>query len=244
MADAITRTRVMFKYAFDSDLIDRPVKYGQGFKGPSRATMRKHRQARGPRMFQAEAIRRMIDAAGMQLRAMILLGINCGLGNNDCARLPLKALDLKNGWLDFGRPKTGIHRRCSLWPETVEALKAVLADRPKPKDPANKDRVFIRGRGATWDPKSLVDSPVSRETTRLLKSLKLHRKGVGFYALRHTFQTIGEKSRDKDAVRAIMGHAEKANDMAAVYNEEPADDARLRAVTDYVRAWLFPKASK
>ncbi len=41
-----------------------------------------------------------------------------------------------------------------------------------------------------------------------------------------------------------MGHAEGANDMSAVYNEEPVDDARLRAVTDYTRARLFPAASK
>ncbi len=58
--------------------------------------------------------------------------------------------------------------------------------------------------------------------------------------LRHTFQTIGEKSRDKDAVRAIMGHTEDPNDMSAVYNEEPVEDSRLRAVTDYIQAWLFP----
>jgi hypothetical protein len=41
-----------------------------------------------------------------------------------------------------------------------------------------------------------------------------------------------------------MGHAEASNDMSAVYNEKSVDDARLRAVTDYVRAWLFPKADK
>ena len=55
---------------------------------------------------------------------------------------------------------------------------------------------------------------------------------------RHIFQTIGEKSRDKDAVRAIMGHAEAANDMSAVYNEEPVDDLRLKAATYFIRAWL------
>jgi hypothetical protein len=79
---------------------------------------------------------------------------------------------------------------------------------------------------------------------KLLKSCKLHRKGVGFYALRHIFQTIGEKNRDKDAVRAIMGHAEAANDMSAVYNEEPVEDSRLKAVTEYVRAWVATKAPR
>ena len=240
LGNAITRARVMFKYAFDSDLIDRPVKYGQGFKKPSRATLRKHRQKKGQRMFQADELRKIIEGAGVQLRAMIYLGINCGLGNNDCAVLPMKALDLKGGWLNFGRPKTGIHRRCPFWPETVVAIRAALEARPTPKDPAHRDRVFITKYGATWEPKAIVDSPVSHETTKLLQELKLHRPGLSFYALRHTFQTIGEKSRDKDAVRAIMGHTEAANDMSAVYNEEPVEDSRLRAVTDFVRAWLFP----
>ena len=88
----------------------------------------------------------------------------------------------------------------------------------------------------------MTDNPVSKEMAKVLKALKIYRKGLGFYALRHTFQTIGEKSRDKDAVRAIMGHAESANDMSAVYNEEPVDDSRLQAVVDYVRAWLFADA--
>ena len=149
----------------------------------------------------------------------------------------------------FPRPKTGINRRCPLWPETVNALKAALAARPEPKDPAIADRVFITKYGHSWEPKSkkqndengtasAKDNPISKEMAKLLKTHKLHRKGVGFYALRHTFQTIGEKSRDKDAVRAIMGHAESANDMSAVYNEEPVDDSRLKAVTEFVRGWL------
>jgi integrase len=86
-----------------------------------------------------------------------------------------------------------------------------------------------------------MDRPASKKMAKVLKALKIHRKGLGFYALRHTFQTIGEKSRDKDAVRAIMGHAEASNDMSAVCNEEPVDDARLQAVVDYMRAWLFAK---
>jgi integrase len=243
----ISCTRVLFKYADDN--FDVRVKYGQAFKKPSTATLRKHRQRQERKLFQQIELHKVIKAAGVQLRAMIYLGVNAGFGNHDCAMLTMSSLDLKRGWVDFPRPKTGIGRRCPLWPETIRALQAAIAARPKAKLPEHADRVFITKYGHTWEPKSrkqnddkgtasAKDNPISKEVAKLLKSLKLHRKGVGFYALRHTFQTIGEKSRDKDAVRAIMGHAEAANDMSAVYNEEPVDDARLKAVTNYVRAWL------
>jgi hypothetical protein len=90
----ITRARVFFKYASDSGLIDRPVRYGQSFKKPSKATLRKLRQSKPPRMFTAEEIHRIIAASGVQLKAMVHLGINCGMGNNDCAKLELRHLDL------------------------------------------------------------------------------------------------------------------------------------------------------
>ena len=121
-------------------------------------------------------------------------------------------------------------------------MKAALAQRPKPKSEAHLGRLFVTKYGTTWEAKSKskTDNPVSKEMVKVLKALGLHRPGLAFYALRHTFETIGKKARDKDAVRAIMGHAEDANDMSAVYDEEPIEDSRLKAVTDYVRAWLFP----
>ena len=67
------------------------------------------------------------------MKAMILLGINCGFGNADCGNLPVAALDLDGSWVDYPRPKTGINRRCPLWPETVEALRVAFAKRPAPK---------------------------------------------------------------------------------------------------------------
>ena len=62
-----------------------------------------------------------------------------------------------------------------------------------------------------------------------------------FGALRHTFETIGGEAKDQVAVDHIMGHAR--DDMASVYRERISDE-RLRAVTDHVRAWLFPKPEK
>jgi integrase len=237
LANEIVYVRMVFKYGYDCDLIDRPVKFGPEFKRPSRLVLRRQRQQREPKLFSADEIRKLLRVAGPQLRAMIFLGINAALGNNDCAFLTMRAI--RDGWLDFPRPKTAMPRRCPLWPETLSAINVALDTRPTPKDEGHEDRVFITKYGFTWEPKSTCDSPVSKETAKHLKALGIHRRGVGFYALRHTFQTVAEKTRDKDAVRAIMGHAETANDMSAVYSEEPVSDDRLLAVVNHVRQWLL-----
>src|SRR5262249_47568859 len=88
----VGRVRSVLKYAFAAGLTARPVRTGPGFAPPSRKVLRLHRAKQGPRLFGADEIRRMLDAAGPQLRAMILLGVNCGFGNADVGRLPLAAL--------------------------------------------------------------------------------------------------------------------------------------------------------
>jgi integrase len=242
LGNEVNRVRVVFKFAHDEGLIKSPVHYGSTFKRPNRKALRAARQANGPRMFESVEIRKMLDAAGVQLKAMILLGINCGFGNNDVATLPLKALDLDAGWVKHPRPKTAVERRIPLWSETVAALRAVLATRPAAKDAANESLIFITRFGESWG-KTTCDNPVSKETAKLLKSLGIERPGVNFYALRHTFETVGGESRDQVAVDAIMGHAPAADDMASVYRERISDE-RLKAVTDHVRTWLFGEDSE
>jgi len=198
-------------------------------------------------MVEAEEIRQMVKAAGQPLAAMILLGVNCGCGNADVGTLPLSALDLAGGWVNYPRPKTGILRRCPLWPETVATLRGWLKKRRPPKQEADAGLVFVTVRGDRWhkdaadgppDGKKwrLTDNPLSKETRKLLDTLGIegHRN---FYALRHTFQTVGDESGDFLAVRTIMGHA-GGNDVADHYRERVSDD-RLRKVVEHVRAWLF-----
>ena len=95
--------------------------------------------------------------------------------------------------------------------------------------------MFITKYGKPWA-KETTDNPISKETAKLLKSLGIQRKGVNFYALRHTFETIGGEARDQIAVDHIVGHPR--DDMASVYRER-ISDKRLRAVTDHVHDWLF-----
>jgi integrase len=239
LGNAIQRVRSVFKHAADAGLIDRAVRFGPGFARPSAKTLRLHRARKGPRMFEADEIRRMIEAAGVQLRAMILLGVNCGYGNADCGTLPLSALDLDGGWVRYPRPKTGIDRRAPLWPETVQALREVLARRPAPKDPAAEALVFVTRRGLPWA-KSVEANPVSQETRKLLDALGLHRPGLGFYSLRHVAETVGGEAKDQVAVDLIMGHLDPS--MAGVYRERISND-RLRAVTEHTRRWLFGPAA-
>jgi integrase len=165
---------------------------------------------------------------------MVLLGINCGYGNGDCCNLPLRAVDLEAGWIDYPRPKTGIPRRCPLWPKTITALKEALAARPAPKNPAHAGLVFITKYGLTWA-KDTRDNPVTKETRKLLRNLGIDGQR-NFYALRHTFRTVADESKDQPAVDFIMGHTDPT--MAAHYRER-IDDSRLRAVTDHVHSWLF-----
>jgi integrase len=238
----ITMTRMVFKHGWDAGLLSAPVRSGPGFKRPSLKVLRLARKQRAPRMFDRTEIRALIDAAGVQLRAMIYLGINCGYGNQDCATLPLDALDLEGGWVNYHRPKTGIDRRCPLWPETVEALKAALVARPTPKDPDVAKLVFVTSRLRSWS-KDTMDNPVAKEFAKVLKALGLQRKGRGFYSLRHTFETIAGGSRDQVAVDHVMGRAPAQNDMSAVYREG-IDDSRLVAVVNHVRQWLFGSESK
>jgi integrase len=171
---------------------------------------------------------------------MVLLGINCGFGMADCGRLPLSAIDLERGWIDFPRPKTGIARRCALWPETVQAIREALARRRAPKDVADSGLAFLTAQGRPWH-KEDASSPACYKVGQLLRALGINgRKGLGFYTLRHVFRTIADESKDQPAVDHIMGHAR--DDMASVYRERISDE-RLRAVADHVWRWLFPSTA-
>jgi len=245
LKNEVNRCRGVFKYAFDQRLIDRPVHFGQSFDRPSAKTIRKARHAQGQRLFNVDEVARILAAADPQIRAMVLLGLNCGFGNTDVATLPQSAVDLDGGWIDFPRPKTGIHRRIPLWPETVEALRAAIAIRPDAKDPADADCAFLTRLGQRWvrvqakrgDETGAVVSldALSQAFAKLLKGLGInsHRN---FYTLRHNFETIGGRAKDQVAVDSIMGHADSS--MGAVYREE-VDDDRLQAVARVVRNWTF-----
>lgn len=241
----VNRIRVVFKFASDNELVERQVSYGKAFDRPAAKSIRAARNEAGERMFEAGEVRRIIEASPQPLKAMVLLGINCGFGNTDVSSLPQSALDLKGGWVEFPRPKTAVKRRVPLWPETVKALKAAIEQRPRPKDDADAGLCFLTSRRTRFvrvkiskSGKHVTINSLSRRFEGLLDRLKINgRRGLNFYTLRHCFETIGGESRDQIAVDSIMGHVDSS--MGGQYRERISDE-RLRAVTEHVRKWLWP----
>src|SRR5262249_52290366 len=125
-------------------------------------------------------------------------------------------------------------RRCWLWPETVQALRDVLASRAE-KGNVTLPFVFLTFKGNGWA--AGKETAVGKEFAKLLRRLGINgRQGLGFYTLRHTFRTVADEARDQPAADFIMGH--ESTHMSTHYRERISDD-RLRAVAEHVRGWLF-----
>jgi integrase len=234
LAAEINRARTVFNYGWKNGILEKPMQFGDGFARPAKMILRLNKAAKGSKMFEADELRRMIETATQPIKAMLLLAANAGLGNNDIAQLPMAAVDLEGAWITYPRPKTGINRRCPLWPETIKVIREWLAERPSPKAEADADLVFLTVRGQSWG-KNITDRPITHECRKLLNKLKIN-GNRNFYGIRHTFETIAGDSRDQVAVDAIMGHDDGS--MANVYRERIGDD-RLMAVAEHVRTWLF-----
>lgn len=249
----ITIIRSMFRHAYETNVIEQPVKYGGQFNKPSQKERRQNRGRRdrlnGKRLFTPKQIRALLESASPPLKAMILLGINGGFGNTDCAELPVQAVDLKRRVIDYERPKTAVQRVVPLWPETADALGEVLnGERPKARKPEYENLVFLTIFGNPWKQEVVLEDPTSGqpkvgrqlaivlEFGKLLERLGLKRPGLGFYALRHTFRTWADETHDQHAIHRIMGHAIPG--MSGIYVEE-VGISRLRAVVNHVRAKVF-----
>lgn len=250
----VTYVRHLFRWAVEAGMIEQEPRYGPNFKKPSSKDKRLSRARRsrafGAQFFDAEEVRRLLAASSGQLRACILVGVNGGFANTDCAELPRAAVDLEAAVIHFERPKTGIDRVIPLWPETVEAIGAVMRHQALPicRSERGVELVFSTEHGnplVRTKPKldpggravgfTAIDR-LGQWFDDLQRSIGIKRSHRGFRALRHTFQTLADEARDPHAAKRIMGHA--IDSITEHYLEEIGLD-RLRAVTDHVRARVF-----
>ena len=180
----------VLNHAYNAGLVDKPIRTGPGFKRPPQRVIRLHRDAKGPNLFTREDTYRILAACSPELRAMTLLGLNGGLGNQDCELLEKR--HISDGWLELVRSKTGIGRRFPLWDETRPRRPRLKQRRPA--DRRASQRVFLTRTGHIC-----TSAVVTAQFRKVLDKLEIHRKGLGFYILRHIFATAASGSRDAHA---------------------------------------------
>ncbi|HBE70981.1 MAG TPA: integrase [Planctomycetaceae bacterium] len=228
----IGQIRSIFTTAHEDAITDTPPNFGRSFRKPSAAAFRKLRAAKGDQSFSPSEIHALLAAAKVNMRAMILLGLQAGFGNEDCAALPRTAI--RDGWLTWARVKTSVQRRVPLWPETELAIsKAIEHANSKGED----SLCFIGLRGKHYISPKKTGGRVTGEfvTTRNSAGVNPART---FYDLRRTFETVASSTVDQPAIDAIMGHTPSESNMPARYRQGLLPDYRLRGVVDCVREWL------
>ncbi|HEV7301634.1 MAG TPA: hypothetical protein VGN72_19885 [Tepidisphaeraceae bacterium] len=201
------------------------------------------------------------EAEEWNILSFVLLGLNGGMGQSHISDLPERKLDFAKLYVDWVRTKTEELFQLTVWPVTAEAIRKAMAIRPDTVCDDAKGLLFRTRCGHAWvreffedkdgtigevapndeigtahrkfEAKLTVTEPDSRGglVTRPMK-----RKKRAFYALRRTFATIGNDTKDKDAVRRIQGQDLTGMDPHYV-RAIPIE--RLRAVTDYVHRTLF-----
>jgi hypothetical protein len=67
LGNVIERIRVVFKFAWNNGVFDRPVRFVQNFKRPSRKVVRIDRARKGPKLFTADEIKRLLATTGTQM---------------------------------------------------------------------------------------------------------------------------------------------------------------------------------
>lgn len=242
----IRRLRVFLNWCHKSELIPTAPRYGDEFSPPSRKEMRRKRAKEGRKDFTAEQLRAILSHCKPPMRAMVLIALNGGVGNLDVANMEFRhmsSVDSDPITVNYPRGKTGAPRRFPLWPETATSLRVYLADRPTPRSDAFREVIFLTRCRHPWirkTEKTITDS-IAFEFTKARKLAGLERGS--FYDLRRTFRTVAAGAMDREAVDLIMGHAEDADDMGALYTQH-IDDDRIRRVCNYVHNWLFGEMAK
>ena len=162
------------------------------------------------RIFTHEEINKLLAVADTKMKAMIWLGLNCGFGCTDCSELQWKHLGLAAGRVIFPRGKTGVPRNLPLWPETIEALRAV-PKKGKLVFYTTKGNPFVRNILRTDSNGNEKYAPINSITTKFSRMIKRAGldvpKGTGFYTLRRTAATMAARSGDPFAVQRLLGHA-------------------------------------
>lgn len=218
----IAGLRAIWNFGSRNGLLQRNAPWGDHLNIlPARVVRVFNEQKRstyGAKFFEAHEVRSLIEFADDQMRAAVLVCLNCGYGPSDLGHLGRR--NVQGRWARLHRNKTGIPRNAYLWPETLEALEKIWTE----------DQIF----SFNADREGHVDlTKRFRDLCLTARCLQKHR---GVYALRSTFRTVADATGDLVVINDVMGHADGS--MGSVYRQHIAPERHIR-VSDHVRSWFL-----
>lgn len=211
--------RAMFRFAEDTDVVEKAPKLKRIKNQPRQTTARKL-------LYTVAEVQSLLDTAKDQLKAMVLLGLNCGFGPKDIHDLTWDHID--GDRITLPRSKTGISQTYQLWPETLALLHRVRSLRQrgcsgttesKSEDSPAK-HVFVTMFGRPWN-----KDAVAEQFRRLCK-----RAGVpcyGFYRLRHCASTAMSLVANPHIHRRFMRHSQLQQQVTYTHTPDAEVDAAV-----------------
>ena len=100
LGNAITRIKSVFKYGLDNALLERAPRFGSEFKKPDKAVLRRRRAQNGVKMLEADELRRLLNAADVQLPRWSCWASTPGSATTTAPPSPcLPSTSVPDGWI-------------------------------------------------------------------------------------------------------------------------------------------------
>jgi len=234
-ANLVCNVRAIWKWAQDMGHVPQTVNFGPRFRPPSSDAIARERESCGTtRFIDRTAIMSMLAIANPKMKAMILLGINCGFYASDSTALTFDRLHLDGSipYHDMPRVKNGRRRVSVLWPETCKSILSYA-------DCRKNGLVFLNQRGEHYGQNASGHSLHGAFSSLAEKAEAAVPPGANLGSLRHTYGTVVDLCPDQAAIDLTMGHVGKSI-QKRIYSQLNLNELRrLQVIADTVHRWLF-----
>ncbi len=222
----LSAVRAIFSFAEDAELIQKAPKLKRVRNEPKPPPGSNNKP-----LYSPKDIRVLIANAGPQLRAMVLLALNCGFGLKDLH--DLKWEDIGGNRVTLPRSKTGVCQTYHLWPETKfsleqirEAHAAKLAERSdKGCYRDEQGHVFMTRFRRTWS-----KDAISTEFRKLCRRADVPCYGI--YRMRHCASTMMSMVASPHVQRRFMRHSQLQQQVTYTHVPDAEVDMAVAKVRD------------
>ena len=234
-ANLVCNIRSIWQWAKAMGHVPQTVNLGPRFKPPSSDAISRERESCGTtRFIDRTAILAMLEKASPKMRAMILLGINCGFYASDSTALTFDHLHLDGSipYHNMPRVKNGRRRAAVLWSETVTSILSYAAGR-------TSGTVFLNQKGAKYGQNASGHS-LHGTFAKLAEDARVAvPAGASMGSLRHTYGTIVDLCPDQAIIDLTMGHVGKSVQKRTYSQLNLNEFQRLQVVATTVHEWLY-----